>query len=65
MHVSAVLFFTEYAIRLRDSKTCTEEKACWFIPGYSQLQYKQIKDIGISVPKNMKMIQNDMDNGED
>ena len=54
MHVGAVLFYDEYAVRLRDSKTCTEEKAYWLLPGYSQVEYKKIKDIDFSTPKTMK-----------
>ena len=55
MHVGAVLFYVEYAVRLRDSKTCTGEKAYWLIPGYySQVEYKKIKDIDFSAPKTIK-----------
>ena len=54
MHVDAVLFYDEYAVRLRDSKTCTEEKAYWLLPGYSQVEYKKIKDIDFSTPKTIK-----------
>ena len=48
------LFYAEYTVRLGDSKTCTEEKASWLIPGYSQVEYKGIKDIGFSAPKTIK-----------
>ena len=54
MHVGAVLFYVEYAVRVRDSKTCTEEKAYWLIPGYSQVEYKEIKDIDFSAPKRLQ-----------
>ena len=54
MHVGAVLFYVEYPVRLRDSKNYTKEKAYWLIPGYSQVEYKEIKDIDFSVPKTIK-----------
>ena len=31
-HVGAVLFVVEAATRIRDSKTVTQEKACWLLP---------------------------------
>ena len=49
-HVGAVLFYVESAVRLRDSKSFTEEKAYWLIPGQSQVEYKEIKDIDFSAP---------------
>ena len=63
--MGAVLFYVEYAIRLRDSKTCTEKKAYWLIPDYSQMEYKEIKGIDFSAPKNKKKRLNDMTNGEE
>ena len=54
MHVGAVLFYVEYPVRLRDSKNYTKEKAYWLISGYSQVEYKEIKDIDFSVPKTIK-----------
>ena len=63
--MGAVLFYVEHAVRLRDSKTCTEEKAYWLIPGYSLVEYKEIKDIDFSAPKTIKKRLNDMANGEE
>ena len=40
-HIGAVLSYTEYATRIRDSKTCTEEKAYWLLPGYHSVEYKE------------------------
>ena len=48
--VGAVLFNVESAARFRDSKSFTEEKAYWLIPGQSQVEYKEIKDIDFSAP---------------
>ena len=62
--MGAVLFYVEYAVRLTDSKTCTEEKVYWLILGYSQVEYKKIKDIAFSAPKTIKKRLNDMANGE-
>ena len=53
-HVGAVLFYVQYAVRLRDFKTCSEEKAYWLIPGYSEVEYKEIEDIDFSEPKTIK-----------
>ena len=64
-HVGIVLIYVEYAVRLRDSKTCTEEKAYSCIPGYSQVEYKEINDIDFSAPKTIKKRLNDMTNGEE
>ena len=47
-HIGAVLFYTEYATRIRDSKTCTEEKAYWLLPGYHSVEYKEVCNIDFS-----------------
>lgn len=52
--MGAVLFNVEYATRLRDPKTCTEEKIHWLIPGCSRVEYKETKDIDFSAPKTIK-----------
>ena len=44
-HVGTVLFYVEFAVNLRDSKTCTEEKAYWLLPGYKKVEYKPLPDI--------------------
>jgi len=31
-HVAALLFAIEASVRIRQSKTCTEEKAYWMLP---------------------------------
>ena len=45
LHVGTVLFYVEFAVNLRDSKTCTEEKAYWLLPGYKKVEYKPVPDI--------------------
>ena len=45
--MGAVLFNVEYPTRLRDPKTCTEEKIHWLIPSCSRVEYKETKDIDI------------------
>ena len=52
--MGAVLFNVEYATRLRDPKTCTEEKIHWLIPGCNRVEYKETKDIDFSAPKTIK-----------
>ena len=52
--MGVVVLYVEYAVRPRNSKTCTEEKAYWLIPGYNQVEYKEIKDIDFSTPKTIK-----------
>ena len=57
-HVGAVLFYVEFAVNLRDSKTSTEEKAYWLLPGYKKVKYKPVADIdftsAITFHENMK-----------
>ena len=53
-HIGAVLFYTECATRIRNSKTCTEEKANWLLPGYHSVQYKEVCDIDFSAAKTLK-----------
>ena len=53
-HIGAVLFYNEYATRIRDSKTCTEEKAYWLLPGYHSVEYKEVCDIDFSAAKTLK-----------
>ena len=64
-HIGSSQVIAKWAVRLRDSKTCTEEKAYWLIPGYSQVEYKEIKDIDFSAPKTIKKRLNDMAIGEE
>ena len=53
-HVAAILFYVEYAVRLRDCKTVTEKKAYWSIPGPTKgVEYSEIRDIDFSSPKAM------------
>ena len=57
-HVDAVLFYVEFAVNLRDSKTCTEENAYQLVPGYKQVQYKPVAVIdftsAVTIHQNMK-----------
>ena len=46
--VGPVLFYTEYATRIRHSKTCTVEKAYCLLPGYHSVEYKEVCDIDFS-----------------
>ena len=53
-HIGAVLFYIAYATGIRDSKTCTEEKAYWLLPGYHAVEYKEVCDIDFSTAKALK-----------
>ena len=53
-HIGAVLFYTEYATRIRDSKTCTEEKAYWLLPGYHAVEYKEVCDIDFQQLRHLR-----------
>ena len=56
-HVGAV-FYVEFAVNLRDSKTCTKEEAYRLLPGYKKVEYKPVADIdftsAITLHQNMK-----------
>ena len=53
-HIGAVLFYIEYATRIRDSKACTEEKAYRLLPGYHSVEYKEVCNIDFSAAKTLK-----------
>ena len=53
-HIGAVLFYIEYATRIRDSKACTEEKAYRLLPGYHSVEYKEVCSIDFSAAKTLK-----------
>ena len=54
-HIGEVFFYIEYAVKLRDSKTCTEEKAYWLLPGYRDVEYKQVAEIDFTSAKSLKI----------
>ena len=54
-HVGAMLFYVEAAVRLRESKTVTEEKANWMLPAaHKDIEYKDVVDIDFTAPKHWK-----------
>ena len=54
-HVSAVLFYINYAVKLRDSKTATEKRPYWTIPSACNgIEYNNVKDIDFNSPKVMR-----------
>lgn len=53
-HVAATLFFLEAAIRIRSSKTVTEEKAYWMLPQRDRVLYKPVSSIDFSSSKTRK-----------
>ena len=54
-HVGALLFYVEAAVRIRDSKTVTQEKAYWLLPSaHKDVEYKEVADIDFTPPKTLK-----------
>ncbi len=54
-HVSALLFAIEAMVKLRDSRTVTQEKAYWLLPNcMKNVEYKECKDIDFSSAKALK-----------
>ncbi|XP_062603415.1 uncharacterized protein LOC134265178 [Saccostrea cucullata] len=54
-HVGALLFYVDAAVKIKNSKTVTEEPAYWKLPsGLQKVQYKPIKDINFQSAKAMK-----------
>ena len=54
-HAGAILFYVEAAVRMRDSKTVTGEKAHWMLPSaHKATEYKRAVDIDFTSPKTMK-----------
>ncbi|XP_041349329.1 uncharacterized protein LOC121368656 [Gigantopelta aegis] len=54
-HVAALLFAIEATVKLRDSKTVTEEKAYWLLPSSVKgVGYKPCREIDFTSAKTMK-----------
>ena len=54
-HVGALLFYVDATVRIRGSKTVTQEKAYWLLPTvHREVEYKEIADIDSTAPKTMK-----------
>ena len=54
-HVGALLFYVDATVRIRDSKTVTQEKAYWLLPTvHRECEYKEIADIDFTAEKTMK-----------
>ena len=54
-HVAATLFALEAHIRIRDSQTCTGEKAYWLLPNsLVEVPYKRIRELDFTSSKTMK-----------
>ena len=54
-HASAVLFWVEAAVKLREQRTVTEEKAYWLLPsGFKKLQYLPVCEIDFTSAKTKK-----------
>lgn len=54
-HVGALLFYVDAAVKIKNSKTVTEEPAYWKLPsGLQKVQYKPVKDLNFQSAKAMK-----------
>ena len=56
-HVAALLFAIEATVKVRDSKTVTEEKAYWLLPGgVKGVTYSEVSDIDFTSAKTKKKL---------
>ena len=56
-HVGALLFYVDAAVKIKNSKTVTEEPAYWKLPsGLQKKQQKPVKDLNFQSAKAMKKI---------
>ena len=54
-HVAALLFAIEASVRIRESKTCTEEKAYWMLPSsLDKVSYSPVSDIDFTAPQSKR-----------
>lgn len=54
-HIAALLFAIEASVKLRDSKTVTEEKAYWLLPtSVKGVKYKECSEIDFTSAKTLK-----------
>ncbi|XP_014679849.1 PREDICTED: uncharacterized protein LOC106819776 [Priapulus caudatus] len=53
-HVGALLFAVEAAVKIRNSRTVTEEKCYWLPSAVTKVQYKTIQEIDFTSAKMMK-----------
>ena len=54
-HIGALLFSIEAAVKIRNSKTVTEEKAYWMLPNVvNKVGYKSVRDIDFTSAKTKK-----------
>ena len=54
-HVGALLFAIEASVKIRNTKTVTEEKAYWMLPNaVNKVEYKRVQDIDFTSAKTKK-----------
>lgn len=54
-HVAALLFYIEAAVKIRDSKTCTEVPAYWKLPSvFQKASYEELRNIDFASAASMK-----------
>ena len=54
-HVAALLFFVDATVRIRDSRTVTQDPAYWLIPkSLKSVEYNEIRGINFTSAKTMK-----------
>ena len=53
--VGALIFYIEAAVRIRESKTVTQEKAYWLLPSaHKEVEYKEVVSTDVTAPKTAK-----------
>ena len=54
-HVAALMFSLDIKVRLRDSKTVTENTAYWMLPqAVKKIDYNELREIDFSTAKTIK-----------
>ena len=54
-HVASLMFYIDAAVRIRDSKTVTQEKAYWMLPSaLDKVDYVPVSDMDFSSPSTKK-----------
>ena len=56
-HIAATLFWVDATVRIRETKTVTQEKAYWMLPtGVKKIAYSQLSDIDFTSAKSKKVL---------
>ena len=54
-HIGTILFFIDATVRIRNSKTVTEQKTYWMLPtSLKSVSYAEVVDINFTSPDTLK-----------